>query len=579
MAPSLEDHIVLPDVNPNEKQVQSLHPPNDTIWQKTNHWEHALKEIPGRCDLSGLLKEGQKYRVDLRKPYDTKAQRHVSFPLAAELIGFGSYAAIQLESALQFAWHKALSVYGNGEETVLAVALPGMSELTQLPLALPATVNHVDQQARPCVACIESIVQQTRHMINQQDFVNISCLNSGLFDSSFTLQKSLSSTILQQYFPINCVILDTTGQPPTLTIIYAEELFEVELMKGLADVFLAVLVQLLSTPSMPVADLQLLNETRLRELDVVNDTDGEYPSTKRLNELFEESAAKTPANVAVRYKDRQLTYEELNLGANRLAHYLVSHEGPSVLPEQLVALFLDKSELMILIVLAIWKSGACYSPIEPTYPDARIRFSLEDTGARIIIANHRHVFRLNKIQDPQNPAVIIEVESLLERLVEDGSFPSTNPQLVLNSQQLAYVTYTSGTTGVPKGIQKRHTNVVNSITDLAERYGVRDGHEVVVLFSPYVFEPFARQTLMALLNSHVLVVVDDDTKLDPVAFPKILKQSKITYLNGTASVLQEYDYSDCPELKKLVLVGEDLTEVRYNALRRKFKGRIINEYG
>jgi N-(5-amino-5-carboxypentanoyl)-L-cysteinyl-D-valine synthase len=588
MAPSLEDPIVLPEAYSKillkpSKQFQALSYSDDIVLQKTNHWEHVIQEIPTRCDLNNLLRDGQKHQADLRKPYETKEQCHISARLSVgleqKLNDFSSCKELQIGSILQFAWHKVFNVYGNGDKTVLATALPETGGDSQLPLALPVAVNHADQHRKSCIDCIETIDLQTQQMIIQQDFIDSSRVNTGIFDSSFTLRSLGTCRNLQRFFPINCIVHDDTGLPSKVTIIYAGELFEEELITGLVDVFLVILDQLLSAPSLPVAELLLLNDAQSRELDAVNDTDGDYPSSKRLNELFEETASNTPRNVAVRYKERQLTYEELNAGANRLAHYLASTEGANVQPEQLVALFLDKSELMVLVVLAIWKSGACYSPIEPTYPDARIRFSLEDTGARIIIANRSHLSRLSQFQDQRNRILIIQVESLLERLAEDGCFPSSNPQFSLNSQQLAYVTYTSGTTGVPKGIQKRHTNVVNSITDLAERYGVKNGHDVVVLFSPYVFEPFARQTLMALLNSHVLVVVDDDIKLDPVIFPNILKQYNVTYLNGTASVLQEYDYSDCPDLKKLVLVGEDLTEVRYNALRRKFKHLIINEYG
>lgn len=593
MAPSriITDYEAFSDAAPKAllkqaKEVQALCCWEDTVLQKSSHWEHVLGEIPNRCDLNGLLREGQKHRVDLRKPYYTKEQCHVSARLNANLQldsdEFSCRTGLHFEAALQFSWHKALHVFGNGEETVLATVVPGVNGTSELPLAVPLILNHGDQRTKSCVECIETIARRSQYMIIQQDFINASCMNTGLFDSSFTLEKPGSLRNLQQSFPLNCIVYEDAGHTSTVIVAYAGELFEKNLIIGLVDVFLTILDQILSNPSIPVAELQLLNDSQSNQLDAVNDTDGDYPSTKRLNELFEEAALETPSHVAVRYKDRHWTYEELNMGANRLAHYLVSHQGPSVNPEQLIALFLDKSETMVLVVLAIWKSGACYTPIEPTYPDARIQFSLEDTGARIIITNHRHVARLKQLhdsQDSQDSILIIQIESLLERLAEDKSFPSTNLQLGLHSQQLAYLTYTSGTTGVPKGIQKRHTNVVNSITDLAERYGVRKGHEVVVLFSPYVFEPFARQTLMALLNSHVLVVVDDDTKLDPVAFPKILKQYGITYLNGTASVLQMYDYSDCPDLKKLVLVGEDLTEVRYNALRQKFKHRIINEYG
>lgn len=282
--------------------------------------------------------------------------------------------------------------------------------------------------------------------------------------------------------------------------------------------------------------------------------------------------------IAVVCNERELTYGELNAQGNSLARYLRSI---GILPEQLVALFLDKSEKLIVTILGVWKSGAAYVPIDLTYPNERVRFVLDDTTARAIIGSNRHVERLQREVIGDRKLCIIRLKSLLASLAQDSSkFPAHNlDDLPLTSQQLAYVTYTSGTTGFPKGIFKQHTNVVNSITDLSARYGVAgQHHEAILLFSACVFEPFVRQTLMALVNGHLLAVINDVEKYDADTLLPSIRRHSITYLNGTASVLQEYDFSDCPSLNRMVLVGENLTEARYLALRQRFKNRILNEY-
>ena len=549
--------------------------------KRTRHWESVLRGLSSRCDFSSLLKDDQKFTVNLREAQSPRAcvetPIELDDTLHRHLHGFQRQFGLSLDAALQFAWHKTIGIYGNGDQTALAVFLPHeVSPSTSL--AYPVCIDHAPSKLLSVRDHLVSIALKSERQRNEKDAVLVDRMNLGLFDGSFTIGSTDYGKSYLQRFPLSCVVKVSDDGHLAISVLYADELFDSELMDGLVDVFRSILAQVLATPSLSISELQCLSAAQSQELELINDTNGSYPRDKRLNELVEEAAARTPYKVAVRYKDRQLTYEELNNSANRLARYLVKQGGVQVTPEQIVALFLDKSEMMIVIVLAIWKSGACYSPIDPSYPDARIHFSLQDTGARVVLANKRHCARIRSLVDSCKVETILSVEDVFDHILsDDNGIAVTNICLELNSSQLAYVTYTSGTTGVPKGIQKRHTNVVNSITDLAERYGVKSGHEVIVLFSPYVFEPFARQTLMALLNSHVLVVVDDDTKLDPVLFPRIIREFEITYLNGTASVLQEYDYSDCPSLRKLVLVGEDLTEVRYNALRKKFAHTIINE--
>ena len=550
---------------------------SESLSLTTKRVQMHLTSIEDRCDLNSLLNDDKKYQVDLRNRYSTQQRQDKSLALLSvnELQSFADVQCVSPQAVLLFSWHKVLNVYANGDHSIVLVTGDrSLSVDAQVYLGMPNMVDHIEQQSKTCIAGVRS--SEPDHLGTTERLLNLGDTNFGLFDSHviFAGNKVHTSTLLH---PITASFYLPTNGNAKLTISFAEELFSSSIIDGFGSTLQTVLGQTIKTPLKLISQLDFLTGQQLLKLDEWNFTDGEYDRSARLNDLFERAVSQTPASTAVVYKDRSLSYDELNSTANRLAHFLLREANAAT--EQVIALFLDKSEFLIAMVIGIWKSGACYSPIDPTYPDARVKFSLDDTGARLIVTNHWHAQRIRRVSSHLHDVMIIELEPLLERLSGDTIYPSVNLNLDLRSDQLAYITYTSGTTGVPKGIKKRHTNVINSITDLAERYNVKDGHEAVVLFSPYVFEPFARQTLIALLNSQTLVVVDDDEKLDPVAFPALMKKYGVTYLNGTASVLQEYDYTNCPSLKRLVLVGEDLTSVRYEALRRKFKKHIINEYG
>jgi N-(5-amino-5-carboxypentanoyl)-L-cysteinyl-D-valine synthase len=536
-----------------------------------------LAYIGGRCDLNSLLLDGKRYHIDLRSRYITEHRASASATLVSlqDLESVCIKTAAPLDTILLFAWHKTLSVFAHGDTTVVLLTderthsstshVPGSGSFASI-------VEHNEQRDGSCLDAIRSLeVERLNWEIKEAD--------AGLLDSHILLCDSGSEppgAFLLHPVTASLRLPAIPSEGIELNLLYAGELFPAAVMRGFCEVLQVVLTQVVSSPNSPVDGLEYLSDEQGRELDDWNFTDDDYDRTARLENLFENAVAASPSATAVVYKDYCTTYEALNADANRIAHYV----SQLVAPEHIVALFLDKSELMIAAVIGIWKSGAAYTPIDPSYPDSRCTFALQDTSANVIMCNAKHVGRVNAlIAQVDSRIAILELEPLLERLRGDPVYPCTNPSFNLHSGQLAYLTYTSGTTGVPKGIKKRHTNVVNSITDLSNRYRMREDHEAVVLFSPYVFEPFARQTLMALINSQTLIVVSDDEKMDPVTFTSLMREHRVTYLNGTASVLQEFDYTNCPDLKRLVLVGEDLTSVRYKALRKKFSKCIINEYG
>ncbi|AXB41650.1 non-ribosomal peptide synthetase [Amycolatopsis albispora] len=534
-------------------------------------WCERIAAIAGqRCDLEMLLKDQWRHRVAVRDddPAVRASQRQElvfagqDYTALKEAVdggaSLGAYALATL--------HSVLHAYGHGHQTVVA--------FLQHDRVLPVLVDHLAQGGLSCATAVERIDEAVRRPDNY--LARPELLQRGLFDALLVLTDR--PLTLAELPPSPLVVIvrdDPAARCLRWTLAYAGELFEDKIIAGVLDVAREVLGQFARRPEQLVADLDLVSADQELRLHQWNGTDGEFDEEHRLNELFEDVVRRAPDREAVVCGDLSLTYREINERANRFAHWLL--EVP-VRRGDLIGLYLDKSDLGVVATFGIWKAGAAYVPIDPGYPAERIRFIAGDTGLSGIVTNRRHAARLREVLAAEHPSVrVIEIETVLAERQPEAA--RENPRLELSSQDRAYVTYTSGTTGVPKGVPKYHYSVVNSITDLSERYDMRRaGTERVALFASYVFEPHLRQTLIALLNEQTLVIVPDDVRLDPDRFPSYIERHGVTYLNATGSVLQHFDLRRCPSLRKLLLVGEELTAAGLRQLREKYSGHVVNEY-
>ncbi|WP_031505765.1 non-ribosomal peptide synthetase [Streptomyces megasporus] len=546
-------------------------------------WSARIQGVSSeRCDLEMLLKDEWRNRIAVRDDDPgTRATRRQDL-----LISGPDYTALRNAlrdgggtsvGALALATlNTVMRAYGHGDRTVAAlVDATGPDAAADRASVLPVIVDHAEQARLTCRAAVRELDEALRRADAYVRPDEI--LGRGLFDALLVLTDRETDLPALPHSPLLAVVRDAAADGCLQwTLAYAGDLFEDRTIAGVLDVVREVLGQFAGHPERLVADIELVSEEQRGQLHKWNATDGDFPEDKRLEELFEEAVRRSPDREAVVFGDTSLTYREVDERANRLAHRLL---GPDlgVRRQELVGMYLDKSDLGVVTTLGIWKAGAAYVPIDPSYPAERVRFTVRDTGLAGIVTNRHHAARLREILGPEHSDVrIIEVETVLA--APDGAGAAA-PRLSLSSKDLAYVTYTSGTTGVPKGVPKYHDSVVNSITDLSERYDMRrPGEERVALFASYVFEPHLRQTLIALVNSQTLVVVPDDIRLDPDRFPAYLERHGVTYLNATGSVLQHFDLRRCSRLKKLLLVGEELTAAGLRRLRERFSGLVVNEY-
>ena len=237
-----------------------------------------------------------------------------------------------------------------------------------------------------------------------------------------------------------------------VTAEYALDLFTAPTIRRFLGHFESVLAGMAENPAARLSTLPLLTEAeRAQVLGEWNATDTDYPREATLPALFAQQVAQTPQATALVFNDEELTYAELDARAKLLAAQLRQH---GIGPDILVGICVERSLEMMIGLLAVHKAGGAYVPLDPLYPKERIAFMLQDSGAPVLLTQLSLLSRL-----PPHQAAVICVDAPAP--VNGKHVAAAAPAASVGPEHLAYVLYTSGSTGNPKGVMVTHRNVVN----------------------------------------------------------------------------------------------------------------------
>ena len=238
---------------------------------------------------------------------------------------------------------------------------------------------------------------------------------------------------------------------------YNANLFNADTISRMVESFHTLVEAVVANPQERIRTLPLLTASQKHQLLVEwHHPQTDYPQ-KSIHQLFEEQVEKTPDAVALVFEEQQLTYQELNLQANKLAHYL---QFLGVEPEILVGVYLERSLEMIVGYLGIFKAGGAYVPLDPNYPPERLNYMVADSQMSIILTHSSLLPHLSLTLE-QSQTKIICWDKDFE--IEIASQSSHNPIHNFTPENLAYVIYTSGSTGRPKGVLIQHSALLNLV--------------------------------------------------------------------------------------------------------------------
>jgi amino acid adenylation domain-containing protein len=300
-----------------------------------------------------------------------------------------------------------------------------------------------------------------------------------------------------------------------------------------------------------------------------NDTQKNYFRDKSIHQLFEEQVEYTPDAIAVVFQEQNLTYQQLNHRANQVAQYL---QTLGVGAETLVGICIDPSLEMVVGLLGILKAGGAYVPLSPAYPQERLAFMLTDTQISVVLTQKELVDKL-----PQHEARVICLDTDWEIINQQTS---EKPNSSVKPENLAYVMYTSGSTGQPKGVSVVHRGVVRLVKET--NYISFTNTEVFLQLAPISFDASTFEIWGCLLNGGRLVIYPSNTpSLNELG--QVIQQYQVTTLWLTAGLFHLMVDENIHGLKPLrqLLAGGDVLSVPHvqKFLQTVENCKLINGYG
>nr|WP_281404395.1 non-ribosomal peptide synthase/polyketide synthase [Pyxidicoccus fallax] len=360
-----------------------------------------------------------------------------------------------------------------------------------------------------------------------------------IFQVLFAFQNTPSSELNPAGLSLSPIGVDTNVSKFELELVLGEtpdgvlggftyntDLFDAATISRMAEHLQVMLEAAVARPDTRLSALPLLSEAGRRQVLVEwNDTAADFPATSCIHHLFEQQVARTPDAIAVEFGDSLLTYRQLDARANQLAHHLRSL---GVGPDCLVALCLERSLELIVSLLAILKAGGAYLPLDASYPAQRLAFMLEDAPARLLLTSRALLSKLPVSE--LLPSLCIEELSL-------DALPTSPPASGVSSRHLAYVDFTSGTTGRPKGVAIEHRGVMRLLH--GAKYAHLGPEETFLLIAPISFDASTLEVWGPLLFGGRLVVFPPQSPSDLELLSTVLQRHRVTTLHLTAGLFSQ----------------------------------------
>jgi amino acid adenylation domain-containing protein len=364
--------------------------------------------------------------------------------------------------------------------------------------------------------------------------------------------------------------VSAVGSGVEATLTYKTDLFDGPTVARMLRQLVRVLEAAVAGPDTRVADLPLLDAAERREVLVDWGQGGEPHATDvAVPELIARRARESAGAPAVRFRDRQLTYAELDAEANRMAHELC---GLGIEPGAVVGVCLPRGLELVPVLLGVQRAGAAYLPMDGADPPARLRHLLETAGARLVLTNGDLAGRV-----PRDAAPVMTLEEL-----DLEARPGTPAGVPIRPDDLAYVIYTSGSTGQPKGVGVPHRGLVNRLLWMQEAFGLGPGDRVLQK-TPYTFDVSVWEFFWPLLAGACLVVADPEGHRDAGYLVDVIERERITTIHFVPPMLDAFlrqpDLHRCASLRRVVCSGQELTEEQQTSFFERLGAELHNLYG
>ncbi|MBZ6310035.1 non-ribosomal peptide synthetase, partial [Streptomyces olivaceus] len=352
---------------------------------------------------------------------------------------------------------------------------------------------------------------------------------------------------------------------------FSTDLFDRGTAGALVDRLLRFLDHAVTTPDVKVGDIEILaGAERGHLLELWNDTAREVPE-RSVVELFEKRVASNPLAEAVVAGEEALSYEELDARAERLARVLVERGAGA---ERFVAVALPRSVDLVVALLAVWKTGAAYLPLDTEYPAERLAYMLDDANPVLLLTTSDLTPVLP--EEPAVPRLLLDTPETTEALSRPAGDRSLTRPALANP---AYVIYTSGSTGRPKGVVVPQGALVNFLTAMRDRFELGAGDRLVAV-TTVGFDIAGLELFVPLLSGASITLAERDVVRDPAALCRLVRSAGASVMQATPSLWRAMLAEDASALAgvRVLVGGEALPADLAEALVQRAMS-VINLYG
>jgi amino acid adenylation domain-containing protein/non-ribosomal peptide synthase protein (TIGR01720 family) len=533
----------------------------------------------------------------------------ISKELTRKLRDIAQQNQATLYAVLLAGYYSFLARYTGQEDIIIGTPIAGRSHKGLDPLVgmfvNTLALRSYPQMNKEFTQFLNEVKDNTYHAYNHQDFPFeelVTMLDAGnrernpLFDTMFIMQNMDMPDLSFENILCRHERYDQEGskfdimiqaqekdQEIRLVVEFCTALFHQKTAETMIQHYIQLLTSIVENPQLRIAQLEMLSEDeKNQQLIDFNQTEAAYPEDKNLYQLFEEQMERTPNHIAVMSEESQLTYKELHIKASQLSSVL---RKKGVGTNQIVAIMAERSTEMMIGIFAILKTGGAYLPIDPSYPKERISYLLNDSKAKILLSQEKWI---EQHELPEAIDIIaLEVDSVYGGVdhQEISSFKQS-----CAPKDLAYVMYTSGSTGHPKGVQIDHKSIISRIWWLQNAYPLNE-NDVILQKTPFTFDVSVTELFWWIVVGAKLYMLSPGGERDPQQMIATIAKNKVTMLNFVPTMLSTFMHyveemkvkEELSSLKYVVACGEALKSAQVNKFQQCIGShhptRLVNLYG
>ncbi len=560
--------------------------------EQGNFWGEYLAGFDGQSELS--LKRENAGTIDTGNTYNIS----IDSALKGDIDGFSKAYHITPAALFYSAWGLLLHRYNNCRDLIFGITVSGRSAVINgIEGMVGLFINTLPFRWRAGDGnTVEEILQRTNNILGQQKrFEGTSLVDIREFGRLTGTGDLFDSLLIVENYPID--IRGVGGESGDINILsytmferthydlavffkvlsgieidfaYNPMLFTPGVIRQMGSHFMRVLRAILHSPAQEMAAIDILGKGEREDiLYGFNRTDLPCAHDKVIQQLFEEQVERTPDAAALVCAPGCLSYRGLNKRANALAR-LLRQEG--AIPDASVGIMCRRSLELLIAIMAVLKAGGAYLPIDPIYPEERIDYMLRHSGTEILIT------AFLSARPKEFPGEIIDLSN------DDwGGEELKNPLNVNTADNLAYLVYTSGSTGIPKAVLVKHSGVNNFVQAIAGRIDFAPSKAILAL-TTVSFDIFVLETLLPLVKGLRVAMADEAVQKDGRLLAAFISRCGVDMIQATpsgVSMLIDRDLNrECwRHVKEVMIGGEPLPAALLTALKERTTARIYNMYG